>query len=115
MEALTKHISKLSQELQVVLLIKAKFNPSSVIFVEVIIQMVIVPFKIIHMKNRSITWAIKEDKVSSSITIIILKVGKEIKIKVFGGIKMLVHLASNRPFSTTTTIISFSLGENKQI
>jgi len=60
-------------------------------FVEVIIQMVTTIFKIINLKKRFIIWKIKEDKVGTSIIIIILKVGE------------------------TTTIISLILGENKQI
>jgi len=87
------------------ILIIARFNPWSVIFVEVIIQTVIVPFRIIHLKNRSITWAIREGKVGFPTIIIILKDGEAIIIKFFGGNKMLVNLTSKTLFNNNNHYI----------
>jgi len=47
--------------------------------------MVTLSIKTTHLKQRKITWVIKEGKLVSPTTIIILKVKEAIKIKILGG------------------------------
>jgi len=91
MEVLTKQMTKLPQQLQVVQSSQNQSQLMSCDFFEVIIQMGSARIRIILHRKRLIIWAIMEGKEGSQVTIriiICLKDGGAIKIKAFGGNRM---------------------------